>query len=268
MERAEIYIRDTSALKGENKQTVLFPLPKDRDKLNVVEEQALHLWAEDRSSSKLSYEKLTSLNDQLANYPKSRQWKIMVGSGWEVHRYGDVLDMIHETDNKVQDTSASMPNTNKWIIETYDHGSPLQPEGITADGIQFILQVNVQKSKNGDPPIFSLKSVQGNESLFFLPPWRKGNTPMKIKEFLRGQKVPLHRREQAPIICLTGADANDDQIVAVFVESKKSSKEGRESSEVEAGGKWIIHADFNGTEAIISRDDSARMIQDIVVTKK
>jgi tRNA(Ile)-lysidine synthase len=34
----------------------------------------------------------------------------------------------------------------------------------------------------------------------FHPTWKQ--RPLKVKDFLRGQKVPLHRRDDVPLVCL------------------------------------------------------------------
>ena len=58
---------------------------------------------------------------------------------------------------------------------------------------------------------------------------------VKIKEFLRGQKIPLHRRGSAPILCIE-IDSTS-HIAAVYVENKTDEKE-----------RWIINGMFTPDE--------------------
>lgn len=75
---------------------------------------------------------------------------------------------------------------------------------------------------------------------------------MKVKEFLRGQKVSLHRRDEAPLLCIqTG---NTLKIAAVFVESDEKG----------ANGRWVIHSDFD-TNCHPTSDDIIR--RDIFLIK-
>ena len=66
--------------------------------------------------------------------------------------------------------------------------------------------------------------------LFTAPWWPKERKPVRLTAFLRGQKVPLHRRQEAPIIlaqrprlpCFSlSTTATNMTLVAVFVESKQ-----------------------------------------------
>ena len=74
---------------------------------------------------------------------------------------------------------------------------------------------------------------------------------MKIKEFLRGQKVPLHRREEAAILCIETDNAV--KIVAVFVESDVQ----------DVSGRWVIHSNFDAN--CHDNDDTVR--RDLVLTR-
>jgi hypothetical protein len=81
--------------------------------------------------------------------------------------------------------------------------------------------------------MFKLDNVAKEKASWtFVPPWRKGRSPIKVKDFLRGQKVPLHYRSGAPILYLVG----DDTAVAVYVKQN------------DGHGKWIMHADFEAAD--------------------
>ena len=51
-----------------------------------------------------------------------------------------------------------------------------------------------------DNGVFVLSTATKSNSWLFTPPWRAGHKPIKMKDFLRGQKVPLHERPGIPII--------------------------------------------------------------------
>ena len=75
-----------------------------------------------------------------------------------------------------------------------------------------------------------MMNVEGNESLKIVPPWRKETASgMKIKAFLRGQKIPLHCRGATPILCIKIDDVM--HIAAVFVDYQETNKLSR----------WIIN---------------------------
>mmetsp|Transcript_29694 Transcript_29694/g.39657 ORF Transcript_29694/g.39657 Transcript_29694/m.39657 type:complete len:111 (+) Transcript_29694:1176-1508(+) len=92
--------------------------------------------------------------------------------------------------------------------------------------------------------MFYIGTIQGNEDITFIPPWRRGRSPIKIKEFLRGQKVPLHRRPYAPVLFFENKTNKERVAIAVFVEN--STAENTEMIPVEGKGKWVVHADFDG----------------------
>jgi len=67
---------------------------------------------------------------------------------------------------------------------------------------------------------------------------RKGRSAIKIKEFLRGQKVPLHRRDDAIILCLSVDSAR--HALAVYLEGTGD----------DGGGRWIVNAEFSPQDAV------------------
>ena len=85
---------------------------------------------------------------------------------------------------------------------------------------------------------FVVSRVKQMGQCSFTPPWR--TNPLKVRDFLRGQRVPLHVRDAAPVIYLN----NNSNVVAVFVEEREGG------NEVYAGkvGTWIVHAKFNGNK--------------------
>jgi len=225
---------------------ISFPLPKHENNLSLVEEHALHSWVKWRTDGgiNLSYSKLMSLCHQVVNHPERRQWKVAVGSGWDIVRNGDVLDLIHNRgyDKNLLSFSSLKERTYEWILET-SQGKKGGTSKLNTIEASFSISIDLQKIKESNKPVhFVLESVGGNHGLTFLPPWRLGKSPVKIKEFLRGQKIPLHRRDIAPIICVS--NDSEKKIIAVYVENIHQSREDS-FAEVNAG-KWIVHSDFVG----------------------
>ena len=200
-----------------------FPLPQAA--LNLIEEEALRRWIISISSGELnlSYEKFAMLCKQISTYPNRRQWNVEFGSGWSVERNGDVLQVYHNDKKCVKESISK-----RWRIRSdkrdndddrYIHLLDLQFKGVVSN------EFNIS---------FNLKIVSGNEKMTFSPTWRKGKSPIKVKEFLRGQKVPLHRRDVAPILMVT--IGSSEYVCAVFVEKNDKSDPSK--------GKWITSADF------------------------
>ena len=83
-----------------------------------------------------------------------------------------------------------------------------------------------------DSPIVVMR-VTDIGNLSFKPPWREN--PIKIMEFLRGQKVPLSRRGEAEVLCLVPPEESP-QILAVYVENSKHGDHG------DSVGRWIARS--------------------------
>jgi hypothetical protein len=206
-------------------------VPQHGGPLSAVEEEALHKWVDMASQRKisLSYDKVSMICRQLSEHPDRGQWKISIGNEWEVVRDGDVLKLLNEPefgrDQSLQTSESS------WTFRVVDTLHGYNQDSIST---QFV-SLAMNPAWNGKIPVFSLQKVEGNESLKFIPYWRKGTSEIKVKEFLRGQKVPLHRRVEAPILCVEGNHSL--LIVAVFVEGEGNS--------FDQCGRWVVHADFH-----------------------
>jgi tRNA(Ile)-lysidine synthase TilS/MesJ len=222
--RAEEYLDDSSPY---------FTLPPNHNNrsngsLNLVEEEALHQWVrrESHNSIALSYEKVAMVSQQLLNFPERRQWKLSLGSNWFVERNGDILELKSPNND---DFDMSDKHDTKWIIE---QGEIPCNEEEGSCSLDFCV-----KEKDAGSINFSMKTVEGNEHMKFIPPWRQqGASQVKIKEFLRGQKIPLHQRGTAPILCMEVG--NVDYIAAVYVENTSGNDEG----------KWITNGMYTPNE--------------------
>jgi len=221
--------------------STVFRLPDNQGELSVLEEEALFRWVGIASNNivALSYEKLNAICQQIVNYPDRRQWKIGIGENWDVARNGNVLMLVNNL--RIDDEENVNGTNTEWtlsFIDGLDSSSTAQSS--------HHLSIHVPLSSNGIAQ-FVLHKARGNASLKFLPPWRKGGSEMKVKEFLRGQRVSLHRRDEAPLLCIQTGNAV--KIAAVFVESDEKG----------ANGRWVIHSDFDTnshptSDGIIRRD--------------
>jgi tRNA(Ile)-lysidine synthetase-like protein len=72
----------------------------------------------------------------------------------------------------------------------------------------------------------------------FTPPWRHKAVP--VKDFLRGQKVPLHQRASNPVITTTCGGGN--QIVAILI------NRGDDATVRRAAAKWVVDANFGASK--------------------
>ena len=222
---------------------LVFLLPDDFRTFDIVQQQAIHIWTSKRTNNELilSYDHMQQIKAQFEMYPTRLQWIMDVGDGWSIKRNGKALTVSttakmctdeHLNDNCL-DADASIP----WLIGGPE--SNQQNIGKTKDlyEIQFdSLPVNTNMSQ------ITIKRTKDVCNLTFVPPWRKGRSAVKIKEFLRGQKVPLHSRDDSLVLCYS--DGHSDYALAVYLEEK---------------GEWIVHSDFEHDEGPVFK---------VVLTKK
>lgn len=228
--RAAEYLTELDPTEGNRG---IFPIPRG-GRFTIVHEQALHAWAESQSGGNLimSYEQVKRVTEQISLYPQRKKWTLHVGKNWNVRRNGHVL--LIEV-NGVESASTMEGNGN--VKASWKLSQDEKDIGEANVIGEFIVQLLVPPSTKIDN--LELKYVGGNQSNVFLPPWRKGRSPTKIKDFLRGQKVPLHNREGTPILCL------GDVVVGVYIEAGSNRD-----------GKWIIHADYDAaeTDTVVEED--------------
>ena len=208
-QRAKLYL--------ENAVDDYFLLPEN-PRLNVVEKEALHMWATEQMLT-LPYDQLQRICHQLQDFPTRQQWTMHVGSGWNVVRNGRTLTLIHESvEPSVSFEDRQLSYTRLGPTESNDDG----------------LVIQVQPGVNHD---FILSTACNSNQWLFTPPWRAGHRPVKIKDFLRGQKVPLHLRGMTSIIHVKGTTL----VVAIQEQDKN----------------WIVDASFN---PVNNGDHRLRMI--------
>ena len=179
---------------------------------DLVQEEALHLWMKEITNMELqiSYDQMVRIRDQIHNHPDRLQWTLDVGSSWKIKRNGDTLVVFRENeDSHSDDDDLSWMIINSQdtvnIPDLYELCFGLLPDSYT----------------------LHIKQVKDCVQTKFTPPWRR--SAIKIKEFLRGQKVPLHLRDKVNVLCLAVDDDSSTQALAVYLE----------------GTGWIVNADFS-----------------------
>jgi len=196
-----------------------------RDEIDIVCEEAFHIWASKVTDRKLqlSYDQINRIKFQVKSYPGRLKWIIDVGGLWRVQRNGSVLTLLHDNE--------CVSETLPWYI-------------VETKAVQF----DVNDQEDNDTELFAsipqtleksaltIKRVKDVGNVMFLPHWRKGRSPIKIKELLRGQKIPLHLRDETLVLCISTEDS--EEIVAVYIHD----------SDTNNAGKWIIQSYFHPTK--------------------
>mmetsp|Transcript_17440 Transcript_17440/g.22918 ORF Transcript_17440/g.22918 Transcript_17440/m.22918 type:complete len:210 (-) Transcript_17440:84-713(-) len=186
-----------------------------------------------------SYTQLSRVCKQLNDYPDRRVWTLNIGGGYDLVRNGDSLCLEYNDEKESRDannTNGALPSEPQESSLSWSKMDASTTDSLpkTSSDIVIQLPANVEKMLDNDGVNFILSNSACTPRLKFNPPWRRNRTPLKIKDFLRGQKVPLHRRSCASIVCAyIGSTVH---AAAVFVES---TQVGDKSS-----GKWIINCDF------------------------
>jgi len=225
--RAADYVAESAS--NSRSGSKLFPIPSE-GVFGIVHEQALHSWAESESEGQLilSYEQLKRVCDQISSYPSRKQWSLDVGNKWIMRRNGDILLLEgEEKSDAVGGGESAEYHGISWML--LDGIDVAEPDIIRKQTMHLSLPAGYNEKR------LAVEYVGGNTGHRFVPPWRRGRGPMKIKDFLRSQKIPLHEREFTPVIRFV--DDRDDTVVAVYV-----------SDGQEGDGKWIVHANFEATK--------------------
>lgn len=214
----------------------VFLLPDDFHTFNIVQQQALHIWASKTTHNEvtLSYDQMQMIKAQFELYPTRLQWTLDVGDGWNIKRNGKALTVSAitktcsdgETNDVHLDAEASIP----WLILSRESNQEIT--GVREEDLHEIrfgnLPLNIHSSR------LAIKRTKDVPNLTFIPPWRNGRSAVKVKEFLRGQKVPLHSRDDSLVLCYS--DGHTDYVLAVYLEEKD---------------RWIVHSDFEHDEGRI-----------------
>lgn len=211
-----------------------FTLFRDSENVqfNLVQEQALHLWIMKTTMGRLqvSYDQMLRIRDQIQNYPNNLQWTMDLGRHWEIQRNGDTMVVIKGNDRDQPSDSGTLP----WIIiagpgTCIEDFEPRE----TVDDQEMVELCFGPLPINEENFTINIVRVKDCPGIKFTPSWRQGRSAIKLKDFLRGQSVPLHRRDDSVVLCLSDGESSRHAL-AVLVEDP-----------IEDGSsKWIVSANF------------------------
>jgi hypothetical protein len=170
---------------------------------------------------------------QLIQFPNHTKWQLNIGNHWNIVRHGYTLRItlvasIHPCvcQESVSDHPSlwlddgtiwrTVPNPGTGTMLNNNHDSATWedwlhiriPEELLKSPFQFIQSTVGEYNRRSD------------QLLYYTPPWRRNvNRPIRINDFLRGQKIPLHLRESTPIILLLQPQkqSNEDSTTAESV---------------------------------------------------
>ena len=237
--RAEAYLKSMAVQhhREEEENESFFCLPPNRREIGMLEEQALHLWVTRQTKGALSmpYSRLKAICQQIKQYPERTQWKMNIGYGWDITRNGEIL-FLSKNGETIHGNSEekNYNDNNHWKIHKKEIDEYNGDDNSEVHFVTITLSNDLLKAVETGYHDFVVKTVADNELLTFLPPWRSSTSkPKRIKEFLRGQKIPLHRRNEIPLLCLHNDNSNhDDHIVAVYLDNKEE-------------GTWVVNTKFD-----------------------
>jgi tRNA(Ile)-lysidine synthetase-like protein len=224
--RVALYSKENTHQDKARPWRTIFYIPRDTDHLDLVFEEALHNWVSCQavvsngySSYQFTYEQFQRLIRQITDYPHRRTWSLNIGGGWNLQREGDVL--------RIAESSLPSDSFERGHSTLSVETASTQPEDRKADS--SYLQIQIPKEKYSKQVEFICTTSAHCDNLVISPPWRRGRSPLHLKEFLRGQKVALHNRKDAPVILMVDESDCPPILVAAFVDSK---------------GEWVIDYQF------------------------
>ena len=187
----------------------------------------------------MSYEQMRRIRTQVLCYPQRLRWTLDVGNFWKVRRNGDSL-LVFKEDQNGRAHSLASEESIPWVIfrtepETHAMSTDDDLTDVATDTMELCFDALPACSENSR---LVTKRVKDIGNVTFVPPWRKGKSAIKVKEFLRGQKVPLQYRDDAVVLCLSCESSI--QVLAVYVEGDGESRDGH----------WVVHADFQHQQGL------------------
>jgi tRNA(Ile)-lysidine synthetase-like protein len=204
--------------------------------LSVVHKEALHMWVVEQvgdASFQFTYDKLQRVCQQLADYPDNRQWRLNIRGGWDIQRQGDCLRVLRTSREGAISNDDALLNENRRPVK-FSTDLPGNENGFGDEQKLMILPIAIPKSE-ALPKIQFYETTSGAcRKWTMTPPWRRNS--IFLKEFLRGQKIPLHARNSVPVVVL------GDAVVAVRVATRDDDK-------------WVVNAVFDAGRADEQPDD-------------
>jgi tRNA(Ile)-lysidine synthetase-like protein len=288
--RVDAYLQQHLRQQGTSKTSSCFSLLDDDDEKrktcdpsysSLVFSQSLFQWISSEIMDKqgddiphvLGYEALERIIQQIELYPDRRQWTLDLGNKWTLTRDGSILRINHpktsrflnETDEReIFDTFSHW----KWTTlpqesdldensdRSFDRTEGMENEttvvyvaaDVVSSDLDFVSTTlgNAKDMVVGSP---SNDCEEHKSSMWFTPSWR--NSPIKLRQFLRAQGVPLHLRDEVPILIMKSGGDKTGTIVAVkpnekwlvqkefcYFPSTNQSSEGRTPTVKTALGVW------------------------------
>ena len=239
-ERAREYLNQSRSTKQ------YFVLPP-QNKFVLVHKEALHVWVMDQigDNFQFTYEQLQRVCQQITEYPENRQWRLNIGECYDIQRNGGHLQLIQHNINATSDRcsadSTSMRRNLQYSIVDEETIAVDESalDGNASDDESII--VAIPKDLLGSAVIES--NAGECSAMMITPPWRE--SPLKVKDLLRGQKVPLEDRALARVIMMEQPNVdgvNQAHIVAVFVTHKD---------------QWIVNKAFSPDGSSKEKSDSS-----------
>jgi tRNA(Ile)-lysidine synthetase-like protein len=172
--------------------------------VDLVMKEALYSWTLAQTLGYyVSYEQMQRVYQQLINYPNHKKWQLNIGQHWNIVRYGDALRLARVDDSLWNDSTCGYdPNSIVYrgkvcISQTHSPSTSDKRSGAW-------LRIQIPKSML-ESSYYFVQSTVGDwleDKLQFTPPWQSRNRPIRVKEFLRGQRIPMHVRDTTPIVVM------------------------------------------------------------------
>jgi hypothetical protein len=198
-------------------------------------------------STSVSYDMLQRVLKQLRNHPNELDWTMDLGGKYTLQRKGARLKILNMNSEQEDSTNLKLQIERPWtwsMAPKNDEAAgsvdsaltlAIPAEMITSD-LQF-LETTVEEY-----------AQMPNSLLRFRPPWKPtGSRPTKLRQFLRGQQVPLHERDTTPILYMTTTTASTNTIAS---DSTTIQSNAMKIVAVQVNGSWMVHGDHDRERSV------------------
>lgn len=227
----------------------------------LVQSQTLYQWMTQHSACPVSHDTFQRVLNQLRNHPQKQEWILELGKGWKIQRQGGILRIKQPitTPTTMSDSSTSHnmkePIGWSWSIlspeeldriqresfETFrNHQLPMRwlnqeeiilwisKDWMIPPTVTFYQTTVVEYEQEYQTSVLP-QSNNSKTSLMFCPPWKSASTPIKLRQFLRGQGIPLHQRDHVPLLIANHC------IVAVQIQKRE---------DLHSSNEWIVNREY------------------------
>jgi PP-loop family len=198
----------------------------------LIYSQALHQWITYRMvelnsanagcnrEHMVTYNLLQRVMEQLQEYPDRNQWELEMGNKYSVMRKGNVLRVVLAEPDKAMKTKKPPRVTWKWTIVHCAETQSSIPDVITLCLPQSMVSSDLSffSTTISDASQAGFFGDESGVSLRFLPPWK--SKPVKVRQFLHGQNIPLHQRDAIPMLFAV-TQQSSPTLVAILVKPDK-----------------------------------------------